>query len=125
MLWFCAVQISSLSALLAGFALVAISQMQISINVNGYLLIAFGSVTAAAVGCALSAMLSSTLVLVAVSVHVHIYITTTWLAHTAQQSSCLLHTTTSSANDAQTDSLSVLPAALTSCTYTCCCTCRS
>jgi Mediator of CRAC channel activity len=69
MLWLCAAQISSLSALLSGFALIAITEIQIPIDVNGYLLVVFGTVTAAAVGCALSAMLSSTLVLVAVSDH--------------------------------------------------------
>jgi Mediator of CRAC channel activity len=68
-LWLCAAQISSLSALLSGFALIAITEIQIPIDVNGYLLVVFGTVTAAAVGCALSAMLSSTLVLVAVSDH--------------------------------------------------------
>ncbi|KAG5176486.1 calcium release-activated calcium channel protein, partial [Tribonema minus] len=59
-------QIAQLSALLAGFALVAMCQMQIPDGVNGWLLVSFGTVTAAAVGVPLIAMLSSTLVLVAV-----------------------------------------------------------
>ena len=61
-----AAQLSSLSALLSGFALVAMCQMQIPNGVNGVQLIVFGTITSAAVGCTLFSMLTSTLVLVAV-----------------------------------------------------------
>ncbi|CAM9726514.1 unnamed protein product [Ectocarpus sp. 8 AP-2014] len=59
-------QVASLSALIAGFALVAMVEVNIPSDVNAVLLIFFGSTAASVVGLMLLAMLSSTFMLVAI-----------------------------------------------------------
>mmetsp|Transcript_9788 Transcript_9788/g.13747 ORF Transcript_9788/g.13747 Transcript_9788/m.13747 type:complete len:176 (+) Transcript_9788:84-611(+) len=59
-------QIANLSALLAGFALIGMCEVNIPSTISGILLIAFGTTTAIAVALPISSMLSSCMVLVAV-----------------------------------------------------------
>ena len=58
--------ISHLSALIAGFAMITLVEIQIDDDLNEWLLIVFGTTTSVVVGCMLIAMLNSTLMLVAI-----------------------------------------------------------
>ena len=58
--------ISHLSALIAGFAMITLVEIQIDDDLDGWLTAIFGGTTAVVIGCMLLAMLNSTLMLVAI-----------------------------------------------------------